>query len=166
MSFDRSLEDLASDRTEEGADRLLDVWHRCGTSPLGERALLLFAGEKLAPTGTDTPREPAAAAAAAARLIRTPGRSSWADAVARVLYLAAHELSGSGGGPDFSIPVPVAHPESCDLQGTSLAREGELPELPERPLADRLRALQGRSDSLQLEVERLKELLGGSGGWP
>lgn len=173
-SFDRAVEELASGQSDDDArEHLLSVWRRCGVSPLGERALLLYVAESAVPTGVQEEGDPARAAAAAARLIRTPGRSVWADRLARALYLSALDLSPTGAGEAEAALRPSGNAENCGVEESSLAEAGEPPTLGRRALGDRHRtlgvrnrALRTRVDSLAREVERLRELLEGSGGSP
>jgi hypothetical protein len=166
-SFDRAVEELASGQSDDDArEHLLSVWRRCGVSPLGERALLLYVAESAVPTGVQEEGDPAGAAAAAARLIRTPGRSVWADRMARALYLSALDLSPTGAGQAGAALRPSGHAENCSVEDSSLAGAGEPPALGRRALGVRFRALRMRADSLAREVERLRKLLEGSGGTP
>lgn len=166
-SFDRGVEELASGESDDDArEHLLSVWRRCGVSPLGERALLLYVAESAVPTGVQEEGDPSRAAAAAARLIRTPGRSVWADRLARALYLSALDLSPTGAGETEAALRPSGDAENCGVEDSSLGEAGELPTLGRRALGVRYRALRTRADSLAREVERLRELLEGSGGTP
>ncbi len=163
-AFRDGLVALEEARAEEAFGQLERTRRICGTSPLGQQAVLVEAAAALG--GRVGPRDARRAAELSAAFLRQPSPPAWGVPIAESLYLMAREMgagqpseeatgavfadaAGEGGsradcGPRWEAASPGGTPVPS-LEGTGVAAE--------------LERLRSRLGELEEEVERLRALL-------
>lgn len=102
-SFRGGLEALEASRMEEAYAALEEVRRSCGTSPLGQQAVLVEAAAALA--GGVRERDPRRAALLTAAFLRQPRPPAWGVPLAESLYLMSRELGAPAPAPEATSSV-------------------------------------------------------------
>lgn len=164
-AFRDGLAALEGARAEEAFGQLERVREVCGTSPLGQQAVLVEAAAALG--GKVGKRDPQRAADLAVAFLRQPAPAAWGVPVAESLYLMARELGAREPSDDATAAVfaaaagePGRPPADCGARWEAADRSvTPVPSLEGTGVAAELEELRGRMSELEEEVERLRALL-------
>ena len=131
----------------------------CGTTGLGERALVALVADALDPRKPDLDL----AASLPHAYLSQPYRTLWTEQLMAAAYLVALDV---GGRLDSSVAMlPSAEPSSFPAPCRSGLGEPsdrgaiDIPELPAPSMASRLAELERSRESLQTELSRVRETL-------
>jgi hypothetical protein len=163
-AFRDGLVALEEDRAEEAFGQLERTRRICGTSPLGQQAVLVEAAAALG--GRVGPRDARRAAELSAAFLRQPSPPAWGVPIAESLYLMAREMGAARPSEEATAAVfedaagEVGSRADCEPRWEAASRAGTpVPSLEGTGVATELQRLRDRLGELEEEVERLRALL-------
>lgn len=164
-AFRDGLAALEDARAEEAFGQLERARRICGTSPLGQQAVLVEAAAALG--GRVGPRDARRAAELSAAFLRQPSPPAWGVPIAESLYLMAREMGA--GQPSEEATAAVFADAAGEATGpragcgprweAASGRGTPVPSLEGTGVAAELERLRDRLGELEEEVERLRALL-------
>lgn len=157
--YSSALTVLAEGNHASGRAGLARVLELCGTTALGERAMVALIVDALDPREPD----PDLAAGLSRAYREQPYRTQWAEQIAASVYLVSLNLGGSSHAEGIRLTSmdPGEFPAVCrQISPSPTGRDAApLPQLPSRSMADRLIELQETVEELQAELTRVQETL-------
>lgn len=163
-AFRDGLVALEEARAEEAFERLERTRRICGTSPLGQQAVLVEAAAALG--GRAGPRDARRAAELSAAFLRQPSPPAWGVPIAESLYLMAREMGAARPSEEATAAVFADAAEEggaradCRPRWEAASRvDTPVPSLEGAGVAVELQRLRDRLGELEEEVERLRALL-------
>jgi hypothetical protein len=158
-TYTEALVALDAGNHTDGRARLAQVLETCGTTGLGERALVALVADVLDPRNPDLDL----AASLSRAYLSQPYRTPWTEQLMASAYLVSLDV---GGRLDPSVAMlPSAEPGSFPVpcqNGLEEPRDRgalDIPELPAPSMASRLAELELSREALQTELSRVRETL-------
>lgn len=163
-AFRDGLSALEGARTREAFSQLERVRRVCGTSPLGQQAVLVEAAAVLG--ARDGNRDPRRAAVLTAAFLRQRRPPAWGVPIAESLYLMAQELGAPAPSEEATAAVFADRtgergppPADCGARWDPTRAAAGVPSLEGTGITAELELLRGRMAELEEEVKRLRALL-------
>lgn len=158
-TYAAALTDLGAGNAVAGRARLAQVMEICGTTALGERAMLALIADALDPRHPDLDL----AASLSHAYLSQPYRTPTAEQLVTSAYLISFDV---GGNLDESLSIlpsgePGEFPRECRTGSPSPTDRGPVsfPELPSQSVASRMADLQRSVETLEAELARVRETL-------
>lgn len=158
-TYAAALTDLGAGDPVAGRASLAQVMEICGTTALGERAVLALIADALDPRNPDLDL----AASLSHAYLSQPYRTPEAEQLVTSAYLVSLDV---GGNLDESLSIlpsgePGEFPKECRSGPPSPTDRGPVnfPELPSQSLASRVADLQRSVEALEAELARVRETL-------